>query len=123
MMVFDAPSVHWRAYVPVAYALGVKNALYYSATVRLTTAWTDQYSEGGQGDGTLILPSQTELAPVMTMRTKAIRAGSYDVQYYEWAKAAGLTFSPPATGTKSWLKSAAEYQKLHDALGETLNQM
>lgn len=122
-MVIDAPSVHWRAYMSVAYELGVQNALYYSATVRLTTAWTDQYSEGGQGDGTLILPSQTELAPIMTMRTKAIRAGSYDVQYYEWAKDAGLSFTPPASGTKTWLKNTSDYQKLREALGETLNQI
>lgn len=116
MMVLDAPSVNFRAFPLVSWASGAERALYYTGTKMVTTAFTDQFNEGGNGDGTLVYPGV-----VAGIRMKELRQGSFDVEYAAMAKRAGLKLTPPATGPRTWLKDYSAYEAFRRQVGDALN--
>lgn len=117
MMVLDAPAVHFRAFPSVLYVSGAVRGLYYTGTKMVTTAWTNQFNEGGNGDGTLVYPGAAA-----SIRLKEIRRGSFDTEYLVWAKAKGLTPMWPATGPKAWSKDYQNFEAARMTIGTDLNQ-
>lgn len=121
MMLIDAPTIDPRAFLWVNYKLGAVATLYYNGTQMIQSAWTNQYVSGGNGDGTLVYPDKTQLMPDISIRMKMLRQGSYDVEYLNWAKAAGISYTSPVTSQTVWSKSFDDYQSLRDSLGTQLN--
>jgi hypothetical protein len=121
MMLIDAPTVHPRAFLWVNYKLGAKSTLYYNATEKLSSAWTNQYFAAGNGDGTLIYPDKTALTPDMSIRMKMLRQGSFDLEYLNWAKASGIGYVDPVTDERTWSQSFDSYQETRDRLGTQLD--
>ncbi|MCY1032425.1 DUF4091 domain-containing protein [Corallococcus sp. BB11-1] len=83
----DHPAALNRAMPWLVFALQASGESYYETTARITTAWTDQWFYGGNGDGTLFYPGtpariggQSQV-PLPSLRLKLLRAG---VQDYEW---------------------------------------
>ena len=70
--------------------------LYYATDIALTTAWTDQFRFGGNGDGTLFYPGTpdrvggTDPIPIESMRLKLIRDGYQDYEYLNLLAQAGM---------------------------------
>ncbi len=68
---------------------------YYEISKRMDTAFTDQYEDGGQGDGTLIYPGKTSRIGGATdtvlesIRLKQIREGREDYEYLAHLSATG----------------------------------
>ncbi|MEI2643206.1 MAG: hypothetical protein V9G10_13005 [Candidatus Nanopelagicales bacterium] len=68
---------------------------YYEISKHLDTAFTDQYEDGGQGDGTLIYPGKTSRIGGATdtvlesIRLKQIREGREDYEYLVHLSATG----------------------------------
>jgi hypothetical protein len=99
----DAAASQNRAMGWLAYLYEVSGELYYAVDQRLarfdedhllvSTAWTDQWFAGGNGDGTLFYPWDKERVggntpiPIESMRMKLIRNGHQD---YEYLRLAGL---------------------------------
>lgn len=86
----DRPAAKVRAMEWVSFLEGAKGELYYETVHMLTTAWTNQFDYGGNGDGTLFYPGTTTViggttdVPLPSIRLKLIRLGMQD---YEWLKA------------------------------------
>ncbi len=123
MFVIDAPIASERAFFWINNRLGAAVGLYYNATEKLVTAWTDQSFAGGNGDGTLIYPDRVESRPNSSIRLKMLRQGSYDVEYIRWARAAGIEAATPVVDQNHWSQNWADYQKIRDGLGIQLNQI
>lgn len=85
------------------YLYGATGQLYFDQGVKLRTAWSDQYSSGSNGDGTLFYPGipagdssiqapaiggSTKI-PIESIRLKRIRDGVEDYEYLLAAQAAG----------------------------------
>jgi hypothetical protein len=91
----DQPASQARAMGWLAFITGATGELYYSTTQALSTAWTDQYRSGGNGDGTLFYPGTpavvggTHPIPVESMRLKRIRDGREDHEYLRILAARG----------------------------------
>ena len=99
----DAAASQNRAMGWLAYLYDVSGELYYAVDQRLaifdekgtlvSTAWTDQWFAGGNGDGTLFYPWDKDRVggetpiPIESMRMKLIRNGHQD---YEYLRLAGL---------------------------------
>jgi hypothetical protein len=99
----DAAASQNRAMGWLAYLYDVSGELYYAVDQRLarfdedhqlvSTAWTDQWFSGGNGDGTLFYPwdkervGGTKAIPIESMRMKLIRNGYQD---YEYLRLAGV---------------------------------
>ncbi|MBS2026526.1 MAG: DUF4091 domain-containing protein [Deltaproteobacteria bacterium] len=87
--VVDAPASQGRAMEWLTFLEQASGELYYQTAQALTSAWTDQYQYGGNGDGTLFYPGTTNViggstdVPVASIRMKLIRLGEQD---YEWLK-------------------------------------
>lgn len=85
----DRPSAKARALEWISFQEGATGEHYYEAALMLSTAWTDQYTYGGNGDGTLLYPGTVSAiggstgVPLPSMRLKLIRQGMQD---YEWLK-------------------------------------
>jgi hypothetical protein len=83
----DEPASQARAMGWLAFITGAAGELYYSTTRALSTAWTDQYRSGGNGDGTLFYPGTTDIIggthpiPIESIRLKRIRDGREDYEY------------------------------------------
>ncbi|MEK6251710.1 MAG: hypothetical protein AABM43_07170 [Actinomycetota bacterium] len=83
----DQPASQARAMGWLAFITGASGELYYSTTRAHSTAWTDQYRSGGNGDGTLFYPGTPDVVggthpiPVESMRLKRIRDGREDYEY------------------------------------------
>ena len=83
----DQPASQARAMGWLLFSTGATGELYYNTTQALSTAWTDQYRSGGNGDGTLFYPGTpgvvggTHPIPVESMRLKRIRDGREDYEY------------------------------------------
>ncbi len=122
MMVIDAPTSHPRAFSWVLGAIGAKAGLYYNFTQMIQTAWTNQYSFGGNGDGNLMYPGVigrdglTTDTPIASIRLKQLRQGSFDQEYVKWAKYSGLV-----TGVKSFPQDNLSYENVRIQLGNQLN--
>jgi hypothetical protein len=94
----DQPPSQARAMGWLSYAYRTSGELYYDTTRSLATAWTDQYTSGGNGDGTLFYPGAPRGAgggppiggaheiPIESIRLKRIRDGIED---YEYLRAVG----------------------------------
>jgi hypothetical protein len=97
----DAAASQNRAMGWLAYLYEVSGELYYAVDQRLarfdedhllvSTAWTDQWFAGGNGDGTLFYPWDKERVggntpiPIESMRMKLIRNGHQDYEYLRLA--------------------------------------
>lgn len=85
----DRPSTKARALEWISFQMGATGELYYQVAEMLSTAWTNQYTYGGNGDGTLLYPGTVSAiggstgVPLPSMRLKLIRQGMQD---YEWLK-------------------------------------
>jgi hypothetical protein len=83
----DEPASQARATGWLAFENGAAGELYYSTSRALSTAWTDQYRSGGNGDGTLFYPGTPDVIggshpiPVESIRLKRIRDGREDYEY------------------------------------------
>ena len=91
----DQPASQARAMGWLTFITGATGELYYSTSRSLSTAWTDQYRSGGNGDGTLFYPGTpdavggTHPIPVESMRLKRIRDGREDYEYLRILAARG----------------------------------
>ncbi|WP_239470678.1 glycoside hydrolase domain-containing protein [Archangium violaceum] len=85
----DRPAAKARAMEWVSFLSGAAGEHYYQVAEMLSTAWTDQYTYAGNGDGTLFYPGTVSViggttdVPLPSMRLKLIRLGLQD---YEWLK-------------------------------------
>jgi hypothetical protein len=86
----DRPATKARALEWLSFLEGATGELYYQTVGMLSSAWTNQYRFGGNGDGTLFYPGTpsmiggTTAIPLPSIRLKLIRLG---VQDFEWLKA------------------------------------
>lgn len=111
-LMLDELDVNARQFPLVAYALGAQAALYYDAVYNLKNAWNPdgQFYSGGQGDGTLFYPGVpgsnglTASAAVESVRTKSLRQGQYDAEYFKLKPSA---FAGVVTDQFNWTKSHA----------------
>jgi hypothetical protein len=91
----DEPASQARAMGWLAFVTGASGELYYSTSRALSTAWTNQYRSGGNGDGTLFYPGTTGVIggthaiPIESMRLKRIRDGREDYEYLRILAARG----------------------------------
>lgn len=83
----DNTSSQNRSQGMLSWLYNVSGVLYYDATYDLSNAWSNVYSFGGNGDGTLLYPGkpsiiggQTDI-PVASLRLKMIREGLEDYEY------------------------------------------
>lgn len=94
--VIDQPGSEHRATGFLAFEYASVGDLYFATDYDLTTAWTDQWSFGGNGDGTLFYPGMpariggTHDIPLDSIRLKRIRDGREDYEYLLALEAAGL---------------------------------
>jgi hypothetical protein len=85
--VVDQPASEHRAMGFASYQYRASGELYFATDYDLDTAWTDQFSFGGNGDGTLFYPGTPERIggkhdiPVDSIRLKRIRDGREDYEY------------------------------------------
>ncbi len=96
----DAPASEARAMGWLSFEYRTTGELYYATDIDLTTAWTDQFDFGGNGDGTLFYPGQpgtcavgcvggADPIPIESMRMKLIRDGYEDYEWLRWLTAHG----------------------------------
>jgi hypothetical protein len=91
----DEPASEARAMGWQSFIYDTSGELYYATDIALTTAWTDQYRFGGNGDGTLFYPGTPDRVggsdpiPIESMRMKLIRDGYQDYEYLAWLAAHG----------------------------------
>jgi hypothetical protein len=121
----DAPALQARATAWLAYEYRVTGELYWNATERLPSAWTDSYEQGGNGDGTLFYPGTvariggpagTDI-PIESARLKRMRDGRQDYELLRLveqrfgrataAQAAESVFGPTSTAMFATTTSAA----------------
>lgn len=92
----DAPATQSRATGWLAHSYRLSGELYYETAMKLGTAWTDQFNEGGHGDGTLFYPGTpdriggTTAVPVESLRLKLVRDGYEDYELLRLATQRGL---------------------------------
>lgn len=83
----DEPASEARATGWLAFEYGATGELLWRTEAKTATAWTDQYSGGGNGDGTLFYIGTTKRIggshpiPIESMRLKLIRDGYEDYEY------------------------------------------
>ena len=83
----DAPASQARAMGWLSYVSGARGELYWSTTHSLSSAWTNQYDYGDNGDGNLFYPGTTDIVggthpiPIESIRLKRIRDGREDYEY------------------------------------------
>jgi hypothetical protein len=94
--VIDQPGSEHRAMGFLAFEYDTVGDLYFATDYDLSTAWTDQWSFGGNGDGTLFYPGTpariggTHDIPLDSIRLKRIRDGREDFEYLLALDGAGL---------------------------------
>lgn len=105
MMVLDAPSGHAVAFPLVMAKLGAARGLYFNSTQMLPTAWNPGglYSEGGDGDGTLLYPG-TDGLPWPSLRLKRLYRGLQDAYYL------GRGMVNPVTGPTTFPQTEDAYE-------------
>ena len=92
----DEPASEARAMGWLSFLYRTAGELYYATDVKLSTAWTDQFAFGGNGDGTLFYPGTpamvggTDPIPIESMRLKLIRDGYEDFEYLTYLGHHGL---------------------------------
>lgn len=138
----DAPATHARAMGWLSYLYGANGELLYNTTQSLTTATTNQYVSGGNGDGNLfyagtpsggngsIAVGGKNPIPIESIRLKRIRDGREDYEYlhlltedgqagYARSVVTGL-FGSEATAAKSANVSPASLLSAHEQLGAAI---
>lgn len=98
----DQPASEARAMPWLLFDRNVGGEYYYETAKNLDTAWSNQYSEGGNGDGTLFYPGLpnggagipaiggTRHIPIESIRLKRIRDGREDYEYLSILEKNGL---------------------------------
>ncbi|HYT30810.1 MAG TPA: glycoside hydrolase domain-containing protein [Actinomycetota bacterium] len=92
----DEPASEARAMGWLSFLYRTAGELYYATDYKLSTAWTDQFAFGGNGDGTLFYPGTpamvggTDPIPIESMRLKLIRDGYEDYEYLKYLGDHGL---------------------------------
>jgi hypothetical protein len=110
----DTQAAQNRAMGWLDYVYSATGELYYSTTEQLTTARTNQWGFGGNGDGTLYYPGTTARIggttpiPLESLRMKMIRNGYQDYEYLRLATTAGH-------GTEALSIAKSTYPSVHDA--------
>ena len=98
--VVDQPGSEHRAMGFLAFEYRTTGDLYYDVDHRLSTAWTDEYAFGGNGDGTLFYPGRAcahgvgcvggrHDIPIESIRLKRIRDGREDYEVLRFLAAHG----------------------------------
>lgn len=89
----DQPASEARAMPWILFNNNAGGEYYFETLKKFNTAWTDQYNEGGNGDGTLFYPGTarargnspsiggTHDIPIESIRLKRIRDGREDYEY------------------------------------------
>jgi hypothetical protein len=127
MAIIEASSAHFRAAPVMAYTLGASRSLYYTGTKMITSAWTNIFNEGGNGDGTLVYAAKAgqfgnaQPMAIPSIRLKEWRAASFLVEYMIEAKKKGIAFTNPVKGSLDWSKTLSDYEALRVQLGTALN--
>jgi hypothetical protein len=91
----DQPASEARAMGWLSFVYNVAGEHYYQVDGMLSTAWTDSFANGGNGDGTLFYPGTTAMVggthpiPIESMRLKLIRDGREDYEYLAFLAAHG----------------------------------
>jgi hypothetical protein len=97
----DQPASQAEAMGWLSFAYGATGELYYNTGTKLTSAWSNQYYAGGNGDGTLFYPGTptgvgssiaiggTHPIPIESMRLKRIRDGRQAYEYLHLLEAGG----------------------------------
>jgi hypothetical protein len=91
----DTAASQNRAMGWLDYTYNATGELYWDTTDNFASAWTNQYSTGGQGDGTLLYPGTTDRIggttpiPLESLRMKMIRNGHQDYEYLRMAAQQG----------------------------------
>lgn len=92
----DQPASEARATPWILFSNNATGEYYFETLKRFSTAWTDQYNEGGNGDGTLFYPGTavargnspaiggTHDIPIESIRLKRIRDGREDYEYLNY---------------------------------------
>jgi Tol biopolymer transport system component len=82
----DQPAFEQRSLGWLSYRYGAAGQYYFETVNQLSTAWTNQFGEGGNGDGTLFYPgtpgliSGADPIPLESIRLKRIRDGIEDYE-------------------------------------------
>jgi Domain of unknown function (DUF4091) len=138
----DEPASQARAMGWTSYQYGASGELYYATTTALTTAATNQYSSGGNGDGNLfyagtpgggngsIAVGGSHPIPLETIRLKRIRDGREDYEYLhlldqqgQGAAALGVVrglFGPDSSAGHSTTVSSAAMEGARNQLAEAV---
>lgn len=122
LMLLDSPGIHPYAFPWVVHQLGAQAALYYHGTLMLGSAYTDQFREGGNGEGTMCYMNGDVGAP--SIRMKLMRNASFDLEYLFMADAANIAYTPavaPVTSPTDWSKEFSVYQTVRNTLGQRLD--
>ncbi|MGZ3459002.1 MAG: hypothetical protein ACXU86_10925 [Archangium sp.] len=91
----DRPAAKARAMEWLSFQEDATGEFYYDTVEMLSTAWTNQYAYGGNGDGTILYPGTvaaiggTTPVPLPSMRLKLIRLGMQDFEWLKWVRDAG----------------------------------
>ncbi len=106
----------------VAFDYDVSGFLYFDTTRSLTTAWTDQYLSGANGDGNLFYPGGPDgldggpaiggehAIPLESVRLKRLRDGVEDYEYLRaLAARRGRPRAAAAVGSLFGPRSSAAY--------------
>jgi Domain of unknown function (DUF4091) len=133
----DQPASQARAMGWMAFITGANGELYYNTTQAVTSAWTDQYRFGGNGDGTLFYPGTPSVIggehpiPVESMRLKRIRDGREDFEYMrllalrdqgpEARQVASELFGPPSTALQSATVSSTALNRARGELAAMIS--
>jgi hypothetical protein len=86
----DEPASEARATGWLAFEYGATGELLWRVESQTATAWRDQYSQGGNGDGTLFYIGTTKRIggshpiPIESLRLKLIRDGYEDYEYLRY---------------------------------------
>lgn len=92
----DQPASEHRAMGWLAFEYRFTGELYWATDWDLAAAWTDQFSFGGNGDGTLFYPGKpsviggTHDIPLDSIRMKRIRDGYEDYEYLHFLEDNGM---------------------------------
>jgi glycosyl hydrolase family 123 len=134
--VIDEPSSQVRAMGWLSFLTGATGELYWSTSRSIATAWTNQYLEGGNGDGNLFYPGTPDIIggthpiPVESMRLKRIRDGREDYEYLRIlaardnraaaTKVVRSLFGPPSVAMQSATVGSKALNKARSELAATI---
>ena len=131
-LMLDRDPVYSRSFFWAGQAVGAKALLYFNSVEFFKSPSKDAMAEAlwigggsigggwdfsGNGDGTLFYPNKIDNTPIVSLRLKMLRRGSFDMEYLAKAKAQGITVAPLATDWKIWDKNNINYDTEIKRLG------